>query len=84
MNKEKLKALQAEIKVKNASDISVVETIKTQKSARTIALNKLTHQLYLSTADFGAKPDPTPENPKPRAVILPNSFSVLVVESSSK
>jgi len=73
-----------EIKVKNASDISVIDTIKTQKSARTIALNKLTHQLYLSTADFGIKQEPTSENPKPRATILPNSFSILVVESSSK
>jgi YVTN family beta-propeller protein len=70
-----------EIKVKNASDISVVETIKTQKSARTIALNKLTHQLYLSTADYGEKPVPTLENPKPRAAILPNTFSVLVVQN---
>lgn len=73
-----------EIKGENAANFSVVETIKTQKSARTIALNKMTHQLYLPSADYGTKPKPTPENPKPRALILPNSFSILVVESNSK
>jgi len=73
-----------EVKEENASVFSVVETIKTQKSARTIALNKSTHQLYSSSADYGVKPEPTTENPKPRAPILPNSFSILVVESNSK
>jgi len=74
----------SEIKEENASKFTVVETIKTQKSARTIALNKLTHQLYLSTAEFEPKPEPTNENPKPHSTILPNSFSILVVESTSK
>ena len=67
------------VKENNASDFSVIETIKTQKGARTIALNKTTHQLYIPTADFSAKPEPTAENPKPRAGIVPNSFVVLVV-----
>lgn len=72
------------VKEGNANTFSVLETVKTQKGARTIALNKTTNQLYLSTADFGAKPEPTAENPKPRAGILPNSFVVLVVEPISK
>ncbi|MFV5699139.1 YncE family protein [Flavobacterium sp. ZT3R17] len=72
------------IKESNANTFSVLETVKTQKGARTIALNKTTNQLYLSTADFGAKPEPTVENPKPRAGIAPNSFVVLVVEPISK
>jgi YVTN family beta-propeller protein len=71
------------VKEGNANTFSVLETVKTQKGARTIALNKTTNQLYLSTADFGAKPKPTTENPKPRAGILPNSFVVLVVEPIS-
>ena len=69
------------VKEENANSFSVIEIIKTQKGARTITLNKTTHQLYLSTSDFGAKPEPTIENPKPRASLLPNSFVVLVVES---
>lgn len=70
------------IKEENANTFSVFETVKTQKGARTIALNKTTNQLYLSTAEFDAKPEPTTENPKPSAGLLPNSFVVLVVDSS--
>ena len=70
------------VKEENANSFAVEKTVKTQKGARTIALNKTTHQLYLSTAEFGAKPEPTVENPKPRASLVPNSFVVLVVESA--
>ncbi|MBF2709547.1 YncE family protein [Flavobacterium soyangense] len=72
------------VKEENANTFSVFETVKTQKGARTIALNKTTNQLYLSTAEFGEKPEPTTENPKPRASLIPNSFVVLVVENNSK
>lgn len=72
------------VKEKNANSFSVIETVKTQKGARTIALNKTTHQLYLTTAGYGIKPQATTENPKPIAGILPNSFVVLVVENNSK
>ena len=70
------------VKEENSNTFSVQETVKTQKGARTITLNKKTHQLYLSTADFGAKPEATTVNPKPRASLIPNSFVVLVVESA--
>lgn len=69
------------IKEKDANSFVVQEVVKTQKGARTIALNKATGKLYLSTADFGPKPEPTTENPKPRASIVPNSFVVLVVDN---
>ncbi len=72
------------IKEENATNFYVLETVKTQKGARTIALNKTTNQLYLPTAEFGAKPEPTTENPKPRASLIPNSFAVLVVENNIK
>ena len=68
------------VKEENATVFKVVETVKTQKGARTIALNSTTSQLYLPTAEFGPKPEPTKENPKPRSSIAPNSFHVLVVE----
>lgn len=70
------------VKEENANAFSVQETVKTQKGARTIAINKTTHQLYLSTAEFAAKPEPTVESPKPRASFVPDSFVVLVVEST--
>lgn len=67
------------VKEENDATFKVVETITTQKGARTIALNKTTHELYLPTAEFGEKPLPTAENPKPRPSLKPNSFQVLVV-----
>ena len=71
------------VKENNANSFSVVETVKTQRGAKTIALNHTTHQLYLPTAEFGIKPQPTPQNPKPRAGIKPDSFTVLVVERNN-
>ena len=71
------------VQEENANAFKVVETITTQKGARTIALNKTTHELYLPTAEFGEKPKPTAENPKPRASLKPNSFQVLVVTSKN-
>jgi len=68
------------VKENSAFDFTVLQTVTTQKGARTITLNKATHQLYLPTAEFGAKPEPTKENPKPRPGLIPNSFKILVVE----
>lgn len=58
---------------------SVIETVMTQKGARTIALNSKTHHIYLPTAEFEPTPDPTPENPNPRPKIKPNTFVLLDV-----
>lgn len=70
------------VKEESSNKFTVVQTLVTKKGARTIAINQVTKQLYLSTPEFGAKPEPTIENPKPRASIVPNSFSVLVVENA--
>jgi len=72
------------VKEENANSFSVIETIPTQKGARTIAIDKTTHKLYLSSAAYGPKPEPTAENPKPRASIIPNSFVVLVIDTKLK
>jgi DNA-binding beta-propeller fold protein YncE len=57
---------------------SVIETVKTERGARTMTLDTKTHKLYLPTAQFGAAPAPTAERPHPRPAIVPNSFVVLV------
>jgi DNA-binding beta-propeller fold protein YncE len=57
---------------------TVTEDVPTQRGARTMALDPKTHEVYLVTADFGPPPAATPENPRPRPAILPNSFVVLV------
>lgn len=58
---------------------SVVETVKTQQGARTLAVDLKTHNIYLSTAQYGPPPAATPEQPNPRPSIVPDSFMVLVV-----
>ena len=70
------------VKEENNKKFSVAQTITTQKGARTITINPTTGELYTPTAAFGARPEPTIENPKPRASLTPNSFAVLVVENS--
>jgi YVTN family beta-propeller protein len=58
---------------------SVVDTITTQKGARTMALDPKSHKIYLVTAEFGPPPAPTPERPRPRPSIVPGTFTLLVV-----
>jgi DNA-binding beta-propeller fold protein YncE len=57
----------------------VVETVKTQRGARTLALDPKTHRIFLSTAEFGPAPAPTAEAPRPRPSIVPGTFLVLVL-----
>jgi hypothetical protein len=58
-----------------------LETVATQKGARTIAIDEKTHHLFLPTADFGPPPSPTTENPRPRPAIKPGTFVVLDIET---
>ena len=57
---------------------SPVEMITTQRGARTMALDKSNHNVYLVSADFGPAPAATAENPRPRPAILPDTFVLLV------
>jgi YVTN family beta-propeller protein len=57
---------------------TVVENIMTQRGARTMTVDTKTHTVYTVTADFGPAPAATPENPRPRAQILPNTFTLLI------
>jgi len=61
------------------NDFRVVETIPTRRGARTIAINNKTHRIYLPTAEFGATPKPTQENPHPRPSINPGTFIIIEV-----
>jgi DNA-binding beta-propeller fold protein YncE len=60
------------------SNFTVVEDVATRKGARTMTLDRETHQVFLVTADFGPPPAATADNPHPRPAILPGSFVVLV------
>jgi DNA-binding beta-propeller fold protein YncE len=67
------------VKEQSPNQYSVVETAPTEKSARTMTLDSKTHNLYLSSAQLGAPPAATADNPHPRPSIVPGSFHVLVV-----
>ena len=61
------------------ADYKTIETLPTQKGARTMAYDPATDRVYLVTADFGPRPDPTPTNPRPRPAMIPGTFTVIVV-----
>jgi len=57
----------------------VVENVKTQRGARTMALDLKTHNVLLPVADYGPAPEATAEQPRPRPSIMAGSFAILVV-----
>ena len=61
-----------------AEHFSVVANVPTQAKARTLALDPLSHRIFLVTAAFGPTPEPTNENPRARPPMVPDSFTVLV------
>jgi len=71
------------VKEENANKFSVLETVKTQKGARTITVNKTKGDLYLSAVDFEVKAS-TAEKTNQKPTIIPDSFGVLVVSNTSK
>ena len=58
----------------------VIQSLTTQRGARTMALDEHSHRLFLVTASFGPPPAATAEHPHPRPAILPGTFRVLVIE----
>ena len=63
-------------KEQSPNELSVVQTLQTQRGARTIALDPKTHRIYLPTADFGAA-----ASPGGRPAITPNTMRLLVYGS---
>lgn len=68
------------VKVPGNGKFTVVQTVTTQKGARTMAVDDGTHKVYLPTAEFGAMPDATPEAGHwKRPPVIDGTFVVLVV-----
>ena len=57
---------------------SVVETVKTEFGARNMALDPMTHRLFIDTADFAPAALPTAEQPKPQPTPVSGTFRLLV------
>jgi DNA-binding beta-propeller fold protein YncE len=62
----------------------VVQSLTTQRGARTMALDEHLHRIFLVTASFGPPPAATPEHPHPRPAILPGTFRLLVVDPANR
>jgi len=58
---------------------TTIQTLPTQRGARTMAYDSATDRVYLVTAEMGPRPEPTADNPRPRPAIVPGSFTVIVV-----
>jgi DNA-binding beta-propeller fold protein YncE len=59
--------------------LTEVETVMTEFGARTMGFDPKTHNLFLTTADFGPKPPaPTKENPEAERLPIPGTFRVLI------
>ncbi len=63
----------------SAPGYPTIESLPTQHGARTMAYDSGADRIYLVTADFGPRPDPTPQNPRPRPAVVSGSFTVIVV-----
>jgi len=58
---------------------TVLQTVKTMPTARTMALNPLTHEIYLVAAETEGFDPPTEKHPQPRPHVKPDTFTVLTV-----
>lgn len=58
---------------------SPVDTIATQRGARTMEVDPSTHTIYTVTAEFGPTPAATADNPRPRPAMVPDTFTLLVI-----
>ncbi|MDQ6808328.1 MAG: YncE family protein [Verrucomicrobiota bacterium] len=65
-------------KEESPENLTVVQTLKTERSARTMALDPRTHQIYLPSANFEPVQPPEPGASPNRPKIVPNTMRLLV------
>ncbi|HEU5453767.1 MAG TPA: YncE family protein [Terriglobales bacterium] len=58
---------------------TVVQTLETQRGARTMELDPKTHKIYLVTAEFEPAPAPVEGQPRQRPKMIPGTFTLIVV-----
>lgn len=58
--------------------LTMVQTLATERGARTMALDPKTHRIYLGAVKYESQPNPTPATPRGRPRAVPNSFRILV------
>jgi len=65
-------------KEETPTKLTVAQVLKTQRGARTIALDPRTHRIYLPTAQFAPAPSPSPGALPARPSIIPNTLKLLI------
>ena len=65
------------VKETKSGQFNVVQTLPTQRGARTITIDPQSHHVFVTTAEYGATPAATTENPRPRPPVMPGTFMVL-------
>jgi YVTN family beta-propeller protein len=58
--------------------LTVLQTLKTERGARTMTLDPKTHRIYLPSAQFQAPPSPSPGMSPGRPSVVPNTLKLLV------
>src|ERR1700736_5106527 len=66
------------VKEETPEKLRAVQTLKTERGARTIALDPRTHRIFLPTAQFQPPPSPSPCASPTRPTIVPNTLKLLV------
>jgi hypothetical protein len=58
--------------------LTVLQTLKTERGARTMALDSKTHRIYLPSAQFQPPPSPSPGMSPSRPSVVSNTLKLLV------
>ena len=58
--------------------LTLIQTLQTERGARTIALNPRTHRIFLPTAQFQPAPSPSRGASPARPTIVPNTLKLLI------
>ncbi|MBO0694988.1 MAG: YncE family protein [Verrucomicrobia bacterium] len=58
--------------------LTVLQTLKTERGARTMALDPKSHWIYLPSAQFQPPPSPSPGASPGRPTVVPNTLKLLV------
>jgi YVTN family beta-propeller protein len=58
--------------------LTVIQTLNTERGARTIAIDPKTHRIYLPSAQFQPLPSPSPGMSPGRPSVVPNTLKLLV------
>ena len=66
------------MKEESADKFTVLQTVTTQRGARTMALNPKSHEIYLVSAEFD-EPAAIEGQPKPRRTMKADTFTLLVI-----